>query len=335
MINPWILLCILGIPCICLAWLYIALRLEIRSLCGQLEEIRRGSHIELTAGSRQRSLLALYRLLNQVLSAKDNDYILYQQRERLLKQNITSLAHDIRTPLTGASGYVQLAAECQDAGKREHYLAAAKSRMEELEDMLEKLFLYTKLAGKDFALAPESRKKLQALPLLGECLLGFYAQFQEAGCAPEVLFEQEDFQLLGEEETLRRIFQNLIQNALLHGSGGLRILQHSGMPAPSAAPGLSDSSRRFAPGQTGKAHPGGYIVFENPVPEKYSIDIPQLFDRFYKADPARGKASSGLGLFIVRELTRRLGGEAYAEMDGAVFRILLIFPAPEDQPADS
>lgn len=56
------------------------------------------------------------------------------------------------------------------------------------------------------------------------------------------------------------------------------------------------------------------------------MDISQIFDRFYKADPARGRASSGLGLFIVRELMRKLGGEAMAETDNGFFRILLLFP---------
>ena len=344
MTSLYIFLCILTAACLCLAWLYGRLLAEIRSLHGQLEEIRRGSHIELAAGSRQKRLLALCQLLNQVLSAKDADYILYQQKERLLKQNITSLAHDIRTPLTGASGYVQLALECEDTEKEKHFLSAAQTRMEELEDMLEKLFLYTKLTSDDFTLAPENQKKLQALPLLGECLLGFHTQFERAGYAPEVLFEKEDYRILGEEEALRRIFQNLIQNALLHGSGGLRILQRDGIPDLSAVSGLSAASglpaahadygsassgsaaSGHAPAGSQTASLGGCIIFENPVPEADSIDISRLFDRFYKADPARGKASSGLGLFIVKELMCKMGGTVSARLEGGLFKITLQFP---------
>lgn len=334
MTSLYILLCILTAACLCLAWLYGRLCGEIRSLRRQLEEIRRGSHIELAVGSRQKILLALCRLLNQVLSAKDADYILYQQKERLLKQNITSLAHDIRTPLTGASGYVQLALECEDTEKEKHFLQAAQTRMEELEDMLEKLFLYTKLTSDDFTPAPENQKKLQALPLLGECLLGFHAQFERAGYAPEVLFEKEDYRILGEEEALRRIFQNLIQNALLHGSGGLRILQRDGIPDLSAVSGLpaahadcgSAASDASGPALPMTASPCGCIIFENPVPEADSIDISRLFDRFYKADPARGKASSGLGLFIVKELMCKMGGTVSARLEGGLFKITLQFP---------
>lgn len=295
-----ILLILLCIICLCLIGLYAQLCGSVRSLQGQLEQIHRGSHIELAVNSRQRCLLKLCRSLNQTLSAKDKEHLLYERGEKLLKQNITNLAHDIRTPLTGASGYVQLALESTDTEKNKHYLLTAKSRLEELEDMLEKLFLYTKLTSEDYVLPPESRKEIQVLPLLGECLLGFYTQFEQAGYAPQVMLDTEDFHVSAEEEALRRVFLNLIQNALLHGSGGLRILQEG----------------------------RDCLAFENPVSGEKNIDTARLFDRFYKADPARGKASSGLGLFIVRELMQKMDGDVWAEQNEGMFRIVLRFPAP-------
>ena len=116
---------LLSIACITLAIILAGLCADIRSLCRQLEEIERGSHMELTAGTRQKSLLRLCRSLNRILAARDRSHIQYERAEKQLKQNITNLAHDIRTPLTGASGYLQLARECDDAGKRDHYLSVA------------------------------------------------------------------------------------------------------------------------------------------------------------------------------------------------------------------
>lgn len=291
----FILICIL---CLCLGWLYLRLWGDIRSLRGQLEEIQRGSHMELAANSRQRCLVAFCRTLNQVLLSKDAEHMRYERAERQLKQNIINLAHDIRTPLTGAAGYVQLALECEVSEKQIHYLSMAQNRLGELEDMLEKLFLYTKLTGGEFSFPTESMKNIQVLPFLGECLISLYARFEQTKTSPEVLFESQSFQVYAEEEALRRIFLNLIQNALLHGSGGLRILQDNGTSC---------------------------LIFENPVPENAAIDTAQMFDRFYKADPARGKSSSGLGLFIVRELMRKMGGDAQAELACGRLRIFLYF----------
>ena len=203
----------------------------------------------------------------------------YEQAEKQLKQNVTALAHDIRTPLTGAVGYVQLARECGEDERREYYLQVAARRLGELGNMLEELFLYTKLTGQDFLL---DMQEVQVLPLLGRCLVDFYHRFEDKGAAPEVDFVQEGFRVQADEECLRRIFHNLIQNALLHGNGGMAIRQRESRPDPE-----------------------------------------HIFDRFYKADSARGKGSSGLGLFIVKELAERMGGSVNAELEEDKLRIVL------------
>ncbi|MCM1045203.1 MAG: HAMP domain-containing histidine kinase [Candidatus Gastranaerophilales bacterium] len=292
-----VMLAVLGIGLVVLCVFYLRLRKEIFFLCGQLEEIERGSHMEITVNCRQKPLLALCRRLNQVLSSRDADRILYERAELQLKQNIAGLAHDIRTPLTGASGYVQMAGECEEKGRRERYLRAAERRLAELGDMLEEMFLYTKLISEDFEL---SVAKIPVFPLLSDCLLGLYDCFEEKGVTPKVEFESEELSILADEEALRRIFLNLIQNALIHGEGGLSITQK-----------------------------GSNLIFENALSEDSHPDTELLFDRFYKADSARRKGSSGLGLFIVRELAEKMGGKVKAEVNEGTFRIILSVLQPD------
>lgn len=294
-----ILLIPLCLTCIFLCFFYIRLRMEIRSLTAQLREIQSGSHMELAVNSRQKPLLIFCSLLNQVLTAKDANHTQYEKSEKLLKQNITSLAHDIRTPLTGASGYVQLALECAEgaaSAKEAHYLHAAQKRLTELKDMLEEMFLYTKLTSEEFTLTIE---KIQVLPLLSDCLLSLYTRFEASGTSPHVTFASETFSVLAEEEALRRIFLNLIQNALIHGTDGISILQE-----------------------------GSELIFMNSMPPDDTPDPEQIFDRFYKADSARRKGSSGLGLFIVKELTHKMNGEVKAEVEKGNLKIVLHFPSP-------
>jgi signal transduction histidine kinase len=71
---------------------------------------------------------------------------------------------------------------------------------------------------------------------------------------------------------------------------------------------------------------GNRISFENPVSEESLPNPERLFDRFYKSDPSRRKGSSGLGLFIVRELMRKMGGETGAQLEEGKLRITLYFP---------
>lgn len=283
--------------CVLLLVQHIRWILQMRSLYRQLEEIERGSHMELGVQSRQRDVLALCRKLNRLQKSQYQKQIQYEKAERQLKQNITGLAHDIRTPLTGAAGYVQLAQECTEPDRREHYLQSAGDRLMELGDMLEELFLYAKLTSEDFEL---SIQEIQALPLLGECLVGMYRQFEEKGVSPEILFDTENIRVRADEESLRRIFRNLIQNALLHGKGNVTVRQR-----------------------------GMRLTFENAVSDTSRPEPGQIFDRFYKADAARRKGSSGLGLFIVKELMEKMGGQARAELEGETLRIILEFGTEE------
>lgn len=254
-------LVILGMGCGWLLLQHIRSVLEIRSLCRQLEELERGSHMEMGVQSRQRDMLELCRKLNRLQKLHHREQIQYERAERQLKQNITGLAHDIRTPLTGAAGYVQLARECQEPQRQEYYLQVASDRLGELGDMLEELFLYTKLTSEAFA--PDIRE-VQVLPLLSDCLVGLYHRFEEKGISPRVDFAQEGFRVRADEECLRRIFHNLIQNALLHGGGDIVIRQEKDSlllkiwcrrPAgPTRSTFLTDFTRQTRPG--GKVPPG-------------------------------------------------------------------------------
>lgn len=291
-----VLVVLIGI-CMLLTMQYARSILAVRSLRRQLEEIERGSHMEISVECHQREMLSLCRQLNRLRQHWFLSQRQYEKAEKKLKQNITSLAHDIRTPLTGAAGYIQLAQECEDFVKREHYLETASDRLKELGDMLEELFLYTKLTSVEFEL---NMCELQVLPLLSECLVSLYRQFEEKGVSPEVEFESESFRIKADEECLRRIFHNLIQNGLIHGRGGLSIRQ-------------SKTS----------------VFFENLVSETSVPDTDQIFDRFYKADSARRKGSSGLGMFIVKELAERMGGQVEAQLNGQMLTIRLEFPEVE------
>nr|WP_296485771.1 HAMP domain-containing sensor histidine kinase [uncultured Acetatifactor sp.] len=314
--------------CVFLILFHIRLCLDIRSLCGQLNEIARGSHLELAVNSRQHVLLTLCRKMNQVLAAKDIEHFRYNKAEKQLKQSITNLAHDIRTPLTGASGYIQLARECRNSEKRDHYLEISSIRLTELEDMLEKLFLYTKLTNEEFTFSRDSLKKVQVFPLLESCLLSFYTEFEKKGISPEISFSSKSFYVSAEEDALKRIFLNLIQNALIHGAGGLAISQ---MEITSELIDAAHSCMNAAYRPKLLSQKVSVIVFENPVQVDSTLDPARIFDRFYKADPARGKSSSGLGLFIVQELMKKMGGDVKAELHDNMLRVQLLFSVQSDR----
>lgn len=268
-------------------------RQEIIRLTRQLDAIEKGSQIELSASIRTKDIQKLYKKLESLLVSFRENRLQHERSQKQLKKTISNIAHDIRTPLTSAAGYLQMLEDCEDPDTRKRYTSIIQSRLSELKDMLEELFLYTKLTNDDFTL---ECSPTPVFPVLCDCMVGLYHAFDERGIEPDVRFDDESLCILALPESLGRIFRNLIHNALLHGSGGLKITQHENV-----------------------------ITFLNPVEDPSSIDPDQIFERFYKADTSRKKGSSGLGLAIVNELMKRMGGSASVQITDNHFVITLTF----------
>lgn len=211
--------------------------------------------------------------------------------EQELKYTMACISHDIRTPLAGAMGYLQLLDGEPD--RREEYLGVVKRRLEELEGLLDELFLYTRLLNSSL---PLECGEAMALPPLWEALAEFYPQLEEAGVQPELRFDREDVRVWADPKALGRVYRNLIANALRHGGGGLAISVRD-----------------------------GEICFSNPLVPGPEPDAGHLFDRFYQSSPARSKGGAGLGLAIVRELMGQMGGQVSAQIVDGELEIKLAF----------
>ena len=270
-------------------WAYRAQLLEMARV---LEETPAESNLRLTVGMSGAAPRRLCRAVNARLEAGRRLRLETQKRERELTYTMACISHDIRTPLAGAMGYLQLLEG--EPERQDDYLGIVKKRLEALEALLEELFLYTRLQD---APLPLECGPMAALPPLWEALAEFYPQLEAAGVEPELRFDREDMAVRANPEALGRVYRNLIANALRHGGGGLAI---------SGGEGEIRFSNELLPGS-------------RPDPER-------LFDRFYQSSPARAKGGAGLGLSIVRELMERMGGRVSARISGNTLEIRLTFP---------
>ncbi len=269
-------------------WAYRAQLLEMARV---LEETPTESNLRLTVGMSGTAPRRLCQAVNARLEEGRQLRLETQKRERELKYTMACISHDIRTPLAGAMGYLQLLEG--EPERQAEYLGIVGKRLEELEELLEELFLYTRLQSGSLPLECES---VPALPPLWDALAEFYPQFEAAGAAPELRFDRENRKIWASRPALDRVYRNLIANALRHSGGGLTI-----------------SGR------------DGAICFSNPLPPGSRPDAGHLFDRFYQSNPARAKGGAGLGLSIVRELMERMGGQASAQITGDILEIKLSF----------
>ena len=203
----------------------------------------------------------------------------YQQGDQELKEAVTNISHDLRTPLTAINGYLDLLAREEKSENVQRYLSQIKNRTDVLKNLTEELFRYSVVASSQ-DLKPEHMDVVRALE---ESLLSFYAVMQEKGIQPEIELPEEPVFRELDAGAVNRIFSNIISNVLKYSEGDLSVVM--------------DKS--------------GSITFSNTAHKLNTVTVGRLFDRFYTVEASRN--STGLGLSIAKMLTERMSGSISAQ----------------------
>lgn len=272
---------------------------QVKDICRQLLFLKEHeSNMLITKEIKLGKIKELTDLLNEMLKDRREEVVQYVKKERMIADTYTNLSHDIRTPLTSMDGYFQLLETCSDEADRKRYIGIIQERIESLKEMLEELFTYTKLKNEIYELKKERQNLTQ---ILKETLFSYYDEWAEKGIVPEFELTDEAVMIMGNGQALRRVIQNIMKNGLDHGNKELKIrLEKKGNRAE--------------------------LVFKNKVEHPSEIDLQRVFERFYKADEARSKNSTGLGLSITKGFVLKMGGEIDAQMEGDWFCIHIWFP---------
>lgn len=273
--------------CVILLFMYITLKRDIKELKKQLHYANKtGSHFRFFSVSLDHDMQQIVCLLNETKDKNQKMYYQIQQMDINLKEMISNISHDIRTPLTSVYGYIQLLEECENECEKEQYYAIIKQRLDYLNTLLEELFLYTKLVNGNIEF---NLKEVCVCEVLCQTLLPFYNQFEEQKIHLELEIEDENTLIESDELYLQRIFNNLLSNGLNHGTHHLKIIQRD-------------------------YHDFVFIQFRNDVVDP-QLNVDQLFQRFYTSDQSRSKQGNGLGLAIVKELVEGLDGSVDASLN--------------------
>lgn len=213
----------------------------------------------------------------------------YQQGDLELKEAVTNISHDLRTPLTAINGYLALLEREEKSENVRRYLAQIQNRTEILKNLTEELLRYSVVTS-SHDLKPEHMDVVRALE---ESLLSFYAVMQEKGIQPQIELPEEPVYRELDASAVNRIFSNIINNALKYSDGDLSVVM--------------DKS--------------GQITFTNTAQNLNAVTVGRLFDRFYTVEASRN--STGLGLSIAKMLTERMGGSISAQYQNSKLRITI------------
>ena len=215
----------------------------------------------------------------------------YQQGDLELKEAVTNISHDLRTPLTAINGYLDLLEREETSEKVERYISQIKNRTEVMKNLTEELFRYSVVTSSQEL----KMERVDVVRVLEESLLSFYAVMQEKGIDPEIKLPEEPVWRQLDVGVVNRIFSNIISNALKYSDGDLSVVMDE----------------------------KGSITFCNTAQNLNAVAVGRLFDRFYTVEASRN--STGLGLSIAKILTERMGGSIVAEYRNGKLRILVRF----------
>lgn len=296
MMEVWLWICI-GI----LAVVIVALLLKIHMLKKAAKEIEdafadrlvtdTNTRIDISSGDR--SMRRLADAVNRELGKLRAERLRFQQGDTELKQAVTNISHDLRTPLTAICGYLDLLEEEEKPESVERYLAIIRNRSDMLIRLTEELFRYSVIHSREKELAQEP---VVINHVLEQSVAAFYTALREHSIIPRIQIPEEKVIRMLDGAALSRVCSNLIHNAIKYSDGDLDVT----------------------------LEPTGEIMFANSAQGLDEVQAGKLFDRFYTVETAR--RSTGLGLAIARDLVEQMGGTITAEYEDGRLGICLFFP---------
>ena len=228
--------------------------------------------------TRDRTVCRLAASINEQLRLLRKQRHRYLSGDRELKEAVTNISHDLRTPLTAICGYLDLMEREEHSPETARYLSLIAERAGTMKQLTEELFRYSVILSTDEL----TTEPVNIRAVLEESIAAFYAALTERKITPAIdLPETAAFRNLN-KAALSRIFGNILNNALKYSGGDLEICM--------------DES--------------GTISFTNTAASLDEVQVGRLFERFFTVET--GRNSTGLGLAIAKTLVEQMGGRITA-----------------------
>ena len=299
--NPFLLiaLCIMFFIILFLVMKLRRVREQLSIVEEALEDIKSGNQNRRVLAKKSDMTKRICYSINEIAVKNQSQLIWQKQSEQAYKRLMTSLSHDVKTPLASLVGYLEAIENGLVTGEeKESYIRVAVEKAYHLKNFVETLFEWVKLDAKEqvfhFELCDfnELTRNIVAewVPTLE------YRNFEYDFDIPEY-----EYSLRVDPHAYTRILNNLFQNALTHSGGNKLSLQ------------LLENEQQVK------------IIISDNGKGISSTDIPHIFERMYQCDRSRSSGGNGLGLSITMELVNALGGKIKVDSKqgmGATFTIL-------------
>ncbi len=242
--------------------------------------------------SHDRYMRELANTINIQLRKLRADRHRFQQGDMELKNAVSNISHDLRTPLTAICGYLDLLEQEEKSTTVERYIEVIRNRTEILKQLTEELFRYSVILTTEDDMIKEA---VEINRVLEESIAAFYVALNERRIIPNIKMPENKVICYLDSSALARVFSNLLNNAIKYSDGDLDII-------------LSET---------------GEIIFANTASGLNEVQVGKLFDRFYTVEAAR--KSTGLGLAIAKTLVEQMNGTISAKYENHRLSICILF----------
>jgi len=232
-------------------------------------------------------LTKLVREINVTLVSRNLYFAHFRETEQELKEQITNISHDLRTPLASILGYFELINDgTTTAQEKEQYLSIIEKRARLLQNLIGNYYDLIQLEMEEQEIQMNA---VNAKEVLIDVLTMFYYDFTETRIAVDMADACENFKVLADKELLQRVFINLVQNILKHGYERCEIVHE-------------------------RCEKQIYTIIRNKIIKSEQIEIEKVFNRLYSADKTRNTGNTGIGLTITKLLIEKMGHNIDAEI---------------------
>ena len=274
---------------------------QIMEMTEALHDVKEGNGNRRILSAANELVAPLAYEMNEIIVSYENRLSKVRQAEETNRQLMTSLSHDVRTPLTTLIGYLDAAHKGIVIGKdRDEYIETARRKAYDLKEYIDVLFDWFKLNSDEFALEIQP---VEAAELTRNILIDWIPIFEDKQVDYDIDIPEQPVRVRLDMDSYMRIINNLIQNVIAHSHAGkIKIA-------------LSKQENHME-----------LLLADNGVGIEKE-DLKHIFERLYKCDKGRSEKGSGLGLSIVHQLVEKMGGNITVEsVPGKGTEFMLLFP---------
>ena len=274
---------------------------QISEMVDALADVKNGNGNRRILSAANELTAPLAYEINEIVVSYESRLSTVRQTEETNRQLMTSLSHDVRTPLTTLIGYLDAVHKGLVTGKnRDDDIETARRKAHDLKEYIDVLFDWFKLNSDEFAMEIRS---VEAAELTRNILIDWVPVFEEKQVEYDIDIPEQPVRVRLDRDSYMRIINNLIQNVIAHSHADkIKIV-------------LSEKETEMK-----------LLLADNGVGIEKE-DLKHIFERLYKCDKGRSEKGSGLGLSIVRQLTEKMGGKITVEsVQGKGTEFILLFP---------